>query len=435
MVTDENKNLVWDSGKTESDVSLGIAYQGQELKARTRYSYTITVWDQNGERHQGSSWFETGLMNTDKDATVWNGAQWIGGGIEDIPFYSHYLSVFKLAYQLQLDAASNSTKASLVFGGNDTRLLQKDLNIQGVVNKKDESYIRMELDISQLSTSEGKAFINIYRVGYAPDDSNEEPLLQFPIASELVNNDNKYEPHTIYVHCNFGLFDIFVNGSEEPNRVSYSDLENPSRFDGNSFNLNPVGRGHNFISFPMLADIGFYADANQQAKFSSVEVRNFRAPSNVLWQLKNSAFMGEGDSLEISGGASGTLLLTDPSKNSEPMLRSTFSTENKTIKKARLYATARGIYEFYINGGRVGDNYFSPGLTQYNKSHMYQTYDVTDMVQQGENALGSWLSEGWWSGNITYSGENWNFFGDRQSLKAQLIITYEDGSEQIVTYQ
>jgi alpha-L-rhamnosidase len=43
------------------------------------------------------------------------------------------------------------------------------------------------------------------------------------------------------------------------------------------------------------------------------------------------------------------------------------------------------------------------------------------------------LSEGWWSGNITFSGESWNFFGDRQSLLSKLVVTYADGSEQIIT--
>ncbi len=78
--------------------------------------------------------------------------------------------------------------------------------------------------------------------------------------------------------------------------------------------------------------------------------------------------------------------------------------------------------------------YFNPGLTQYNKHHQYQTYDVTSNLIAGKtNALGAWLSEGWWSGNITYSGESWNFFGDRQSLLAKMVITYADGTEQIIT--
>ena len=117
------------------------------------------------------------------------------------------------------------------------------------------------------------------------------------------------------------------------------------------------------------------------------------------------------------------------------MLRTTFAAENKKVSKARLYITARGIYEVYMNGKRVGDDYFNPGLTQYNKHHMYQTYDVTDYLKTGENALGAVMSEGWWSGAVTYMGYLWNLFGDRQSLLAKLEITYADGAkDQIVSH-
>ncbi len=127
------------------------------------------------------------------------------------------------------------------------------------------------------------------------------------------------------------------------------------------------------------------------------------------------------------------LVTADASRNATPMLRTAFQTK-PNIKKARLYVTARGIYEVYLNGKRVSEEYFNPGLTQYNKNHQYQTYDVTSNLIAGKaNALGAWLSEGWWSGNITYSGESWNFFGDRQSLLAKMVITYADGSEQIIT--
>ena len=69
------------------------------------------------------------------------------------------------------------------------------------------------------------------------------------------------------------------------------------------------------------------------------------------------------------------------------MLRTTFSSEVKKIANARLYVTARGIYEIYINGKRVGNDYFNPGLTQYNKTHLYQTYDVSDLIKIGKNAM------------------------------------------------
>ena len=123
------------------------------------------------------------------------------------------------------------------------------------------------------------------------------------------------------------------------------------------------------------------------------------------------------------------MLLGDPSRPGAPMLRTVLALDDKPIASARLYATARGIYELYLNGERVGTDYFAPGLTQYDKHHTYQSYDVTSMLEQGaQNALGAWLGEGWWSGNATYTGGNWNFFGDRQSLLARLVVTYTDGT-------
>ena len=107
------------------------------------------------------------------------------------------------------------------------------------------------------------------------------------------------------------------------------------------------------------------------------------------------------------------------------MLRTEFQTGDKKITGARLYVTSRGIYEIYMNGKRVGDDYYNPGLTQYNITHMYQTYDVTGMIINGENAIGAMLGEGWWSGFLSF-GSIWNHFGDRQSLLAKLVITYED---------
>jgi Alpha-L-rhamnosidase N-terminal domain. len=103
------------------------------------------------------------------------------------------------------------------------------------------------------------------------------------------------------------------------------------------------------------------------------------------------------------------------------MLRTVFTSPDAGVVKARLYVTARGNYEININGQRVGEDYFNPELTQYYKTHLYQTFDVTDYVQIGQNAIGAFLAEGWWSGGATFTGENWNFFGDRQSLLAKLV--------------
>jgi alpha-L-rhamnosidase len=115
-----------------------------------------------------------------------------------------------------------------------------------------------------------------------------------------------------------------------------------------------------------------------------------------------------------------------------PMLRTTFRAGAKPIDGARLYVTARGIYEVFLNGKRVGDDHYNPGLTQYNVTHMYQTYDVTGLVKAGDNAMGAMLGEGWWSGLLSF-GTIWNHFGDRQSLLAKLVISYKDGTSETVT--
>ncbi len=449
---DEADKLTWDTDKVVDDSSLGIVYEGEDLKAMTRYIWELTVWDEQGSSSSSTSWFETGLFDGNPDSLHWNGAQWIGGGQEDMVFYSHYLSVFKMDYTVRLDASTESTKASFVFGGNDTRLMDRNKNIQGVEARRNKSFIRFEIDVSDLHNSTtGLAKFNVYRVGYAPGDSNEVPFRSFEIPADFLDYSNKYDPHTFYVTCNFGFFEVYMDGQEAKDKISPDDDKMPPPRGKIGFNLNPVGRGNDYISFPMLADIGFYTDKNHKAEFSKIHVRNFRTPSNLLFSdeiseeetyhgvfkdevNKDGHFTITDSGYSISGAENGTLILVDPSKNGTPMLRTEFNAENKKLSKARLYVTARGIYEIYLNGKRVGSDYFTPGLTQYNKTHMYQTYDVTELVDPGnKNALGAWLSEGWWSGNITFSGENWNYFGDRQSLLAQMVITFEDGTRQIVT--
>ena len=65
--------------------------------------------------------------------------------------------------------------------------------------------------------------------------------------------------------------------------------------------------------------------------------------------------------------------------------RKAFSVEK--VRKARLYITACGLYEAMLNGHRVGDFILAPGITDYNKRIQYQTYDVTDLLIEGENVL------------------------------------------------
>lgn len=113
-----------------------------------------------------------------------------------------------------------------------------------------------------------------------------------------------------------------------------------------------------------------------------------------------------------------------------PMLRREFELDG-AVKSARAYVTSHGLYEMKINGRKVGDQVFTPGWTSYNKRLQYQTYDITDLLEPGVNAVGVILGDGWYRGWIGFGGQR-NFYGTRLGLLAQIEITYTDGRTETV---
>lgn len=98
------------------------------------------------------------------------------------------------------------------------------------------------------------------------------------------------------------------------------------------------------------------------------------------------------------------------------------------IASARLYITALGLYEFKINGARVGDHELAPGWTDYLKRVRYQVYDVSLNLTVGPNALGAILGDGWYAGHVEWRDRQ--KYGDRPHLFAQLEVRYQDGTMQ-----
>lgn len=105
----------------------------------------------------------------------------------------------------------------------------------------------------------------------------------------------------------------------------------------------------------------------------------------------------------------------------------------KIVKRARLYITSLGLYEACLNGERIGDYYFTPGWTSYDKRILYQTYDVTKMLQSKQNDICVLVGNGWFKGPLTMRSVR-NNYGNQRAIIAQIHITYEDGTkEKIVT--
>ena len=100
------------------------------------------------------------------------------------------------------------------------------------------------------------------------------------------------------------------------------------------------------------------------------------------------------------------------------------------VVKAKLYASARGVYDVTVNGHRVEDFILAPGMTDYRKRIQYQTYDVTGLL--GEmNTLDIRLADGWFRGSVAAYGVV-NVFGNQTSVIVQLELTYADGSTETV---
>jgi len=112
-----------------------------------------------------------------------------------------------------------------------------------------------------------------------------------------------------------------------------------------------------------------------------------------------------------------------------PYVRKSFVLD-RPIQKAFLSVTALGLYECEINGRKVGDMTLSPGWTNYHKRVYFQTHDVTDLLQIGDNAIGAILGDGWYCGFVALQPRQ--SYGDRPQFLAQLEVTMAEGEVFIV---
>ena len=119
-----------------------------------------------------------------------------------------------------------------------------------------------------------------------------------------------------------------------------------------------------------------------------------------------------------------------------PLFRKTFKTaESKDIDYARMYISALGYYEAFINGERVGENYLDPSYTAFDKRVYYVVHDVTNLLTTGENVITSVLGNGWFN---EQSVAVWDFhkadWRDRPKMICELHIHYADGTvEKLIT--
>ncbi len=113
-----------------------------------------------------------------------------------------------------------------------------------------------------------------------------------------------------------------------------------------------------------------------------------------------------------------------------PMVFRTRFPITKAVSRAWIEATALGVYELELNGGKVGQDYFAPGFTSYGHHLQYQTYDVTGDLGPS-NELVATVAGGWAVGSFTHQRKNM-IYADRQAFLAELHIDYVDGTSEVI---
>lgn len=396
----------WNSGILNTGCSAGISYGGRELQSESVYYVSVKVWNQDDEYAEAEGSFETGMMNP--DISAWEGAQWIGA--PEYMVSAEKLSVFVIESSI---AVKKGNRAGIVFGADDSRLLDKRKNELLMEGPND---IRFVLNVEQ-----DPAVVEVFRRGYCQEDQESVPLYVIPAVDlktgeTLITKENKREFHRLTVEVEGNGAYTYLDGvriGETVAKTSYGNVIVPRQ-------LNPLG-AFDVTTYPRLCKIGYYCGEGSEAVFEGLRVKNLRKPGAEILTFDIE------DGKKLTGEA---MEIFDPSCHSLPMFRRNFSVKGNVVS-ARLYASARGIYECSINGKTVGNEYFAPGASQYDKHLMYQTYDVTDFLKQGENGIGCILASGWWSDSFSFRLYNFNYWGDKPSFLGKLVIRYEDGRREV----
>ncbi|WP_409055788.1 alpha-L-rhamnosidase [Streptomyces sp. SYP-A7185] len=354
---------VWDSGKVASGDSVLVPYAGPELTSRTRYHWSVRVWDGAGKASQWSeaSWWETGLSAAKDWTARWigapaslvgapapDGASWIwfpeGDPATSAPAATRW-------FRGRVDVPEGITRARLVITADDgfTAYVNGTWVAHTEADSAADNWRRpVVVDVTDQLRS-GTAVIAVSATNATTGPAGLLGLLELTTAD--------------------GVRTVKTDGSWRT-----TDQE-------------PAGDWRS-----VEYDDGSWKEAKALAAWGSGPWGKVAVNHCPAAQLRHEFRLRPG----------------------------------KTVARARLYSTALGLYDAWLNGERVGDDRLAPGWTDYDKRVQYQTYDVTKQLKSGANALGVTVAVGWYAGNVGMFGPHQ--YGDRPAFLGQLEITYTDGS-------
>jgi alpha-L-rhamnosidase len=368
---------LWDSGKVVSDQSIQVVYGGKPLRARLRVWWKVRVWDRDD---RPSRWSEParwtmGLLDA-RDRK----AKWIGDATPPPPVVR----------------ANNGHHSELADSPDDEKWVAIDLGEPASI---DAVKLFPARPYNWRADVPGFLFPQRFKVEVSDVED-------FAKCRTVVDRTSADVPAP----------------STEPQ--TYSFPATTARFVRlTATRLRPRNQGEYGLA---LAEMEVLSGGKNLALGKAVSTSD--SVEHHAWSAKS---LVDGDL--VSHGMTGMEPLP------APLLRRTFELagDQRAVRHATLHVTALGLYELHINGRRVGDNLLAPEWTDYHRRVQYQTYEVTDLLKHGENAIAAILGDGWYAGEIGLIGADPDkrpraIYGRLPKLLLQMEIEYADGQSQTI---
>jgi alpha-L-rhamnosidase len=432
----DGKADVWDSGKVDSGQSLNVKYAGPAVKASTRYLWRVEVWGSDREYPASAvEWWETGLLNQG----AWTG-EWIGWETREEDAVRKAQPKWIANPNVHKPGKNPGPGSPVIVPGSAKK------NSEQIFGYRTHFSVERPVERAILFAT-GEDTISTWMNGEQVMEAAPYPayhqmpwqkFLRADVTGQLVQGRN-----TIAIRCLH-----YIGKYGEKHRKDAPPMMTTLLLfykDGTTSTEVSDGSWKSAVLRPTQTDIAMGPPESHPGNEKPL------AGPPEGWQKKDFDDSAWKNAVEWAQkkGPEETPVLNPWIPDSVKELRKTFDAGG-AVKSARLYATALGTYEMFLNGHRIGNEmtqpadkdssagarWMAPGWTDYRERVLYQTYDVTDLLKSGTNEMDALLAPGWYSTPLEWLQQPNNYGDTPPALRGQLRIEHEDGRvEWVVTDQ
>ncbi|MDR2037106.1 MAG: glycoside hydrolase family 78 protein [Bacteroidales bacterium] len=382
----QGKSVVWDSEVVNNSQSINVPYTGSALQPNTRYYWNVEIASNKNDKIKSKelAYFETGLLNSG-----WNDAQWIRH-LKKSELNNSDISNF----DLEADVTLLSDNIGIIFGASDMGNMH-----MWSVNTHDHEHPILRRHV----------YVN-GRLNQA-----DISMKEFFTKADLLNKELR-----VKISVRGNKIETYIDG-----KLVDTDHDSPLKGDYIGFR---AFKSHNLNEHAYIDNIKLTSYASSTSSVTLEE--DFEKESNNFDQAET--IVVDGNTKLNVYSKNNVFSFLQNSAGEVPMFRTKIDLDKK-VEWARIYSSSLGMYDLFVNGERVGRKMengsviydeLKPGWTHYLKTVFYTTYDITDQLKKGENAIGAIVTSGWISGAIAH-----NRYGNPDlGFIAKIMVKYSDGS-------